>query len=240
MTAKTTRPARSRIDRLELRGDQTSATAKRQIAARIDRAFGHWAPLITRVVVRQEDVNASRGGVDRRCAIDVHPAGRSPVHYEVKGETREVALGKALDGMERALRRLFERRAMRAGRTAAPDAPRPPLSKGTSLVGRREGRSKLRREMARVRPEKQVRDLFVDTAQAGVSATDRKSGSGHTARRNARKDRDSMTTLLEDSLTTPSRKSTRRSANRSKPSQGKERTAVARSVTPSSRHRRRR
>ena len=81
MTAKTTRPARSRIDRLELRGDQTSATAKRQIAARIDRAFGHWAPLITRVVVRQEDVNASRGGVDRRCAIDVPPAGRSPVHY---------------------------------------------------------------------------------------------------------------------------------------------------------------
>lgn len=93
MPTKTARSAKSRIDRLELRGDETSATAKRQMAARVDRAFGHWAPLITRVVVRQEDVNANRGGVDRRCAIDVHPAGRAPVHYEVMAETREVAGG---------------------------------------------------------------------------------------------------------------------------------------------------
>ena len=44
-----------------------------------------------------------------------------------------------------------------------------------------------------------------------------------------------MTATLEDSQTRPSRKSTRGSTNHGKPSQGKERTAVAQSVTPKAR-----
>jgi len=41
-----------------------------------------------------------------------------------------------------------------------------------------------------------------------------------------------ITVALEESATRPSRKSTRKSASHAKPSQGKERNAVAQSVTP--------
>ncbi len=63
------------------------------------------------------------------------------------------------------------------------------------------------------------RDTPVDTAKPGVSATDRKAGAGSTAARNrsghaAKK----ATYALEDSATgKPSRRSSRRAANRAKP-----------------------
>ena len=66
---------------------------------------------------------------------------------------------------------------------------------------------------------KRRRDTSVDTAQPGVSATDRKAGGGSTAARNrplhaAKK----ATYALEDSATgKPSRRSSRRAANRAKP-----------------------
>jgi hypothetical protein len=44
-----------------------------------------------------------------------------------------------------------------------------------------------------------------------------------------------MTVVLEDSPERPSRRSTRRSLNRGKPSQGKERAAVAEVIKPSTR-----
>jgi ribosome-associated translation inhibitor RaiA len=57
-----------------------------------------------------------------------------------------------------------------------------------------------------------------------------------TARRNLRKPGSRMTAVLEDSASArPSRKSTRKSANRGKTSQGKERTAVAKAVSPQAR-----
>jgi hypothetical protein len=58
-----------------------------------------------------------------------------------------------------------------------------------------------------------------------------------TATRNLRNPRSRMTVTLEDSAQRPSRKSTRRSVNRAKPSHGKERTAVAREVAPTTRAR---
>ncbi len=241
MLAMASKEARGRLRKVEVRAAAASASTKRLVRERLDRAFGHWAKLLTRIVVRFEDLNGPRGGVDCRCAIDVHPAGLDPVHYESTARNEELALGMVVRGIERTLRRVFEKRGYRAGRTSTPDSRRPRLERPGSLVGRREGRGALRQAMARVRPEKDVGDLWTDTAQPATSATDRTSGSGHTARRNARVRRGSMTVLLEDSLSKqPSRKSTRRSANRGKPSQGKERTAAAMAVTPSARHRRRR
>jgi hypothetical protein len=108
------------------------------------------------------------------------------------------------------------------------------------LIGRRTGHSPAARKRARARPEKARRDAYVDTSLPGVSASDRKAGGDMTARRNTKARAPRATAALEDSRTRPSRKSTRRSANRGKPSQGKERTAVARSVSPSARAGRRR
>lgn len=104
-----------------------------------------------------------------------------------------------------------------------------------SIIGRTVGHGPDDVADALDRPEKDRRDAYVDTSQPGVSESDRKAGGGHTARRNTRKKPSRATAMLEDSRTRPSRKSTRRSANRGKTSQGKERTAVAQSVTPKAR-----
>ena len=63
------------------------------------------------------------------------------------------------------------------------------------------------------------RDTPVDTALPGVSATDRKAGGGSTATRNrSNRAAKKATYAIEDSATgRPSRKSSRRAANRAKP-----------------------
>jgi len=67
------------------------------------------------------------------------------------------------------------------------------------------------------RPQRPRRDKPVDTALPGVSATDRKVGNGSTGKRNISKSAAKKTPyMLEDSRTRPSRKSTRRGANKQK------------------------
>lgn len=84
------------------------------------------------------------------------------------------------------------------------------------MVGRRVGRS--RRNVVRVasRPEKERRDFFIDTAAPGTSETDRKAGGGSSAARNTKLRLARMGYTLEDSAGKPSRKATRKSANRAK------------------------
>lgn len=67
-------------------------------------------------------------------------------------------------------------------------------------------------------PPKPRRDVPVDTSKPGVSATDRKAGGGRTASRNFSKHGEKRAVYaLEDSATgKPSRKSTRKAANRMK------------------------
>lgn len=107
------------------------------------------------------------------------------------------------------------------------------------IIGRRTGRGRAAVRRALARPEKARRDAYVDTSRPGVSATDRRAGDNMTARRNTKARAPRATAALEDSRTKPSRKSTRRSANRAKLSQGKERTALARAISPSARAQRR-
>ena len=80
-----------------------------------------------------------------------------------------------------------------------------------------EERSGPKKEKRRPRPR---RDFPVDTSKPGVSATDRRAGYGRTSRRNfSERSAANAPYALEDSATgRPSRKSTRKSANRAKPS----------------------
>jgi hypothetical protein len=77
-------------------------------------------------------------------------------------------------------------------------------------------RSGAKRKKARA---KRRRDTPVDTAQPGTSATDRKAGGTSTAARNRSQHAAKKATYaLEDSATgRPSRRSSRRAANRAKP-----------------------
>jgi hypothetical protein len=114
---------------------------------------------------------------------------------------------------------------------------RDPGATAGEVVGRRVGRGPVSRTRALARPEKERRDAYVDTAAPGVSASERRAGGGSTARRNAkaRPGKSKQVALLEDSRTKPSRKSTRRSATRTKQGTQLERTERGILYAPSSR-----
>lgn len=79
------------------------------------------------------------------------------------------------------------------------------------------------------RPPRPPRNIPIDTSLPGVSATDRRAGGGSTARRNlSQSAADRGVYVLEDSASgKPSRRSTRKSANRAKPSHPQRRAKTA-------------
>lgn len=224
--------------RFRLLRDPKPAQLKARIRARLLRAIGHWATAIRYIDVRFEDVNGPRGGNDIRCSLLVGMNRADDIVVKVTSTTQRRAFALAAPKLERAVRRDLGRRGISAGRVSMHDPVRTRrLPAATSLIGRREGRADKQLALALARPEKERRDAYTDTAEPDVSESDRRAGGGHSARRNSRKVSSGHTVTLEDSLGRPSRKSTRRSSNRGKPSDGKARAAVARSFTPSARAR---
>ena len=87
-------------------------------------------------------------------------------------------------------------------------------------------------------PPRPRRDIGVDTSLPGVSATDRKAGLGSSARRNVKKRGSTKASFeLENSKGQPSRKSTRRAANRAKPDSNLTRRQKRRVRSPQARAR---
>lgn len=82
-------------------------------------------------------------------------------------------------------------------------------------------------------PKRPRRDTPVDTAAKGVSATDRKAGKKGTASRNqSARAAKKAEVVLEDSETTPSRKSTRKSLNRGRVASSLERSSQRKARKP--------
>ncbi len=217
---------------------------ERRIRAELGAKLGHAGPLIERGTVRFEDVNGPKGGIDVVCRIKLVMSGRPSVHVAETAADPEAAFAAAVPVVVRALERVRDKHGLRAGRRRGrtPPPEELPIAEAVDeaidageIIGRRLGRGPAALARALERPEKLRRDAYVDTARPGVSASHRRAGGPISARRNTKAKTTRATATLEDSRTRPSRKSTRRSANRGKPSQTKERTAVARSVTPSAR-----
>lgn len=208
---------------ISVSGSLRDASSRERVTRRLERTLGRFGRRIERITVRCEDVNGPRGGVDQTCRIEVGVRGLPRIVVEKLAATPREAFDRAASAARRAVRRALERRPKRAGRrgkrrAATPEpaeaAPAAASPEG-SLIGRRVGRSEERLRRVAERPEKVRRDAWVDTAQPGTSASDRKVGAGSTARRNTKLNRAGMTSTLEDSAQSrPSRKSTRRSAGR--------------------------
>ncbi len=220
-----------------------------RIRARLGRQLGKFARHIERMRVRFEDINGPRGGVDKACSIQVSLSHLPPVVVEERAHTDASAFERCAVRCERAVRRALgqkqgalPRRRPARGTSAlsAPKSPRKPRGPANgSLIGRRVGRATANLEAALERPEKKRRDALVDTALPGTSVTDRKAGGASTARRNSTRRTSGMTATLEDSATgDPSRKSTRRSANRTKQGTAFERRELAKTTSPKARARR--
>ena len=209
------------------------------VRERLGRKLGRFATQIERLSVRFDDANGPRGGVDTVCRVKAVLSGLPSVVVEERAADAREAFQRVTGAVERTVRRTLGRkdrsegRARRRRRDEAPAAePTPARDDEGSLIGRRVGRGPEALERALARPEKERRDAFVDTAAPDTSASDRKAGYGATAARNTQRRAPGATVALEDSRTAPSRKSTRKSANRMRASAALERNESLQHHTP--------
>jgi len=72
--------------------------------------LGKFADTIQRVTVRVKDVNGPRGGIDQVCTIKVVLIDLPSVVFESQHHSVNGAVGVALAGTERAVRRRLQRR----------------------------------------------------------------------------------------------------------------------------------
>lgn len=94
-------------------GRNLSEDKRHTIRMKLGRKLGKFAPAIERVSVRVKDVNGPRGGIDQLCRIKVVLSGLPSVVFEAQDDVLDRAIGKALVGTERALRRSVQRRRMK-------------------------------------------------------------------------------------------------------------------------------
>jgi hypothetical protein len=88
-----------------------------QVRQKLKRKIGKFARAIERVSVRVNDINGPRGGIDQVCRIKVVLSNLSSVVFEAKDASLDVAIGRALAGTERAVRRSLQRRRKKSIRT---------------------------------------------------------------------------------------------------------------------------
>jgi hypothetical protein len=208
----------------------------------LGRRLARFATLIERASVRIEDVSSQRGSASTVCRIKLTVSGSPAVLVERRARSAPAAFRNAAASISRAMERSIERGQMSVPdptrpspkRARAPKPPPAPRPEGGSLIGRRVGRARANLLRAARRPRER-RDLWVDTSLPGVSETDRKAGGGSTAARNTKLRQRGMGYTLEDSARKPSRKSTRKSANRAKSGSKLARRQRARTHAPKAR-----
>ncbi len=77
---------------------------------RVSAALSHFADQVVRVVVRVEDTNGPRGGLDKCCSITLQVPHLSPVVVAAVSPDYYDAVDRAARRAGRAARRAFERR----------------------------------------------------------------------------------------------------------------------------------
>jgi ribosome-associated translation inhibitor RaiA len=115
-------PVHAHIRALGIYLNQNTRTSIRR---KLDRKFRKFARSIERMSVRLKDVNGPRGGVDHVCRIKVVLRNLPSVVYEKQDVSLDTAVGGAIAGAERALRRTLQRIRGKPIRKRPPMAPVP-------------------------------------------------------------------------------------------------------------------
>lgn len=224
---------------LELRSHGLSIddSLRSWVYERISRQLGKYATHIERIQVSFGDENGSlKGGVDKVCTVHLVLSKLPPIVVEVRAESEREAFDLAAGRAERATRHSVQKHGYSSrpahkhgnghaaggdhqpGEGASDEATDGQRDSSESLFGRHVGHGTEQLLALAERPEKERRDLQVDTSEVGTSATDRKVGYGHTGARNTKLNTEGMAYRLEDSTNgRPSRKSTRGGAQHGKP-----------------------
>lgn len=93
-----------------------SESIRGDVEAAIGSRFGE---RLRRVEVYLEDMNATKGGVDIRCTVELHLAGQSPVAAEDRAADVDTAVDGALERVLRVIEKQMGRQEDRAGHTSA-------------------------------------------------------------------------------------------------------------------------
>lgn len=94
-----------------------------QISRRLRYALSRFGRRIHRALVRLEDLNGPRGGLDKRCHIEARVAGHGVMVAEVRDFELESAVSRAAERMARRVRdQLNARRDVRKRRALVGDA----------------------------------------------------------------------------------------------------------------------
>ena len=96
------------------------------ITRRLHFVLGRFAPEVERVTARVADVNGPRGGMDKRCRMDVKLRGMGNVPGEACADDFEAAVAFAAERLGRGVARALERRSHKKRRP------------GVSMAGPRE------------------------------------------------------------------------------------------------------
>lgn len=83
---------------------------REHVARRLAYALNHGLDSISRIVVRLSDVNGPRGGVDKRCGIEIRVKGTPAVAIEDTEADLYVAIDRAAERAGRTLDRRLARR----------------------------------------------------------------------------------------------------------------------------------
>lgn len=84
-------------------GIQLSDALRAHIEEKLDRVERRFGDRITRLEVYLKDVNARKGGVDKVCTLEAHPAGLQPVAVEASSEDVYLAITEGAKKLEKAV-----------------------------------------------------------------------------------------------------------------------------------------
>jgi ribosome-associated translation inhibitor RaiA len=98
---------------MQIRINDPGHQIKDELAQQFERetleALATHAARLTRVEIHIKDLNASKGGVDKRCLIEARPRGLDPLVAEHEERSLHEAFRGALDKLQRVLARRFDR-----------------------------------------------------------------------------------------------------------------------------------
>ena len=80
------------------------------IQALIETGLGHFREFITRVDAYLSDENGSKGGIDKRCLIEVNPRGASPMAAHFTADNVRAAVDGAVAKLGVMLEKLHDKR----------------------------------------------------------------------------------------------------------------------------------
>ena len=75
----------------------------------VEEGLAHFADRLTRVEIHLQDLNAQKGGIDKRCLIEARPRGMDPMTADHRDEQFADAFRGALDKLQRVLARRFDK-----------------------------------------------------------------------------------------------------------------------------------